>query len=125
MMNRPANHQRASCRRGTRASRRAGAAIALWFDASGGDRADADAATRIDWLRVLPFIGMHVACLGVFVVGVSWFAVAVAAGLYGLRMFAMTGFYHRYFSHRAFRTSRTAQFVFAVIGASCVQRGPL
>jgi stearoyl-CoA desaturase (delta-9 desaturase) len=40
-------------------------------------------------------------------------------------MFAITGIYHRYFSHRTFKTSRWAQFVFAVIGASSVQRGPL
>jgi stearoyl-CoA desaturase (delta-9 desaturase) len=40
-------------------------------------------------------------------------------------MFAITGFYHRYFSHRAFRTSRAAQLVFALLGASAVQRGPL
>ena len=36
-----------------------------------------------------------------------------------------TAFYHRYFSHRSFRTSRPVQFLFALIGASCVQRGPL
>ena len=40
-------------------------------------------------------------------------------------MFAITGFYHRYFSHRAFQTSRAVQFVFAVLGATAVQRGPL
>jgi stearoyl-CoA desaturase (delta-9 desaturase) len=40
-------------------------------------------------------------------------------------MFAITGFYHRYFSHRAFKTSRLVQFVFALIGCSSVQRGPL
>jgi stearoyl-CoA desaturase (delta-9 desaturase) len=40
-------------------------------------------------------------------------------------MFAITGFYHRYFAHRTFRTSRAVQFTFACIGASCVQRGPL
>ncbi|MDH5564156.1 MAG: acyl-CoA desaturase, partial [Nitrospirota bacterium] len=45
--------------------------------------------------------------------------------LYALRMFAITGFYHRYFSHKTFRTSRALQFIFAVIGASSVQRGPL
>jgi stearoyl-CoA desaturase (delta-9 desaturase) len=80
---------------------------------------------RVEWLRVAPFIGMHLACLGVFVVG--WHPGAVAAGgvLYLVRMFAITGFYHRYFSHRTFRTGRAAQFVFALLGASATQRGPL
>ncbi|MEZ4455295.1 MAG: fatty acid desaturase [Gemmatimonadales bacterium] len=73
----------------------------------------------------MPFIGMHLACLGVFFVEWRPGAVAVAAGLYLVRMFAITGFYHRYFSHRTFRTSRAAQFVFAVLGASATQRGPL
>ena len=40
-------------------------------------------------------------------------------------MFAVTAFYHRYFSHRAFRASRAMQFIFALLGASAVQRGPL
>jgi stearoyl-CoA desaturase (delta-9 desaturase) len=40
-------------------------------------------------------------------------------------MFAITGFYHRYFSHRAFKTSRAGQLVFALLGAAAVQRGPL
>lgn len=80
---------------------------------------------RIDWLRALPFVLMHVACAAVLWVGVSSTAVVVAVALYALRMFAVTAFYHRYFSHRTFRTSRTIQFVFAVVGAAAVQRGPL
>jgi stearoyl-CoA desaturase (Delta-9 desaturase) len=80
---------------------------------------------RIDWLRVLPFIGLHASCLGVVWVGYSRTAIWVALALYALRMFALTGFYHRYFSHKAFKTSRAMQFVFALIGATCAQRGPL
>jgi stearoyl-CoA desaturase (delta-9 desaturase) len=57
--------------------------------------------------------------------GWSWFAVGVAVFLYFIRMFAITGFYHRYFSHRTFRTSRFMQFLMAVLGNSSVQRGPL
>lgn len=95
-----------------------------WFDTDA--RADgAPASDRIDWLRVLPFVAMHLMCLGVIWVGVSWFALGVAAGLYAARMFAITGFYHRYFSHKAFKTSRAVQFAFALLGATCVQRGPL
>ena len=84
-----------------------------------------DANDRIDWLRASPFVAMHLACFAVVWVGISPVAFAVALALYAVRMFALTGFYHRYFSHRTFRTSRAVQFVFAVIGASCVQRGPL
>ena len=95
-----------------------------WFDTDA--RADgAPPSDRIDWLRVLPFVAMHLACLGVLAVGVSWFALGVAALLYVARMFAITGFYHRYFSHKAFKTSRAVQFAFALLGATCVQRGPL
>ena len=106
------------------ALKRAVLAFARWFDTGSGAE-DADAADRIDWLRVLPFLGMHVMCLGVIFVGVSWFALGVAAVLYAVRMFAITGFYHRYFSHKAFKTSRAVQFGFALLGSTCVQRGPL
>jgi stearoyl-CoA desaturase (delta-9 desaturase) len=68
---------------------------------------------------------MHAACLGVILVGFSWIAFWVALTLYAVRMFALTAFYHRYFSHKAFKTSRPVQFLFALIGAACVQRGPL
>ena len=44
---------------------------------------------------------------------------------YAIRMFAITGFYHRYFSHRTYNTSRFTQFLFALAGNSAVQRGPL
>ena len=99
-------------------------ALARWLDNEAGtdDNANSD---RIDWLRTLPFIAVHLACFGVIWVGVSGFAIAIAVGLYAIRMFAITGFYHRYFSHRAFRTSRAVQFTFALIGSTSVQRGPL
>ena len=97
-----------------------------WIDTSvANDTHDPALDDRIDWLRALPFIGMHIACIGVLWTGVSATALWVAAALYALRMFAITGFYHRYFSHRTFRTSRVVQFVFAVLGAASVQRGPL
>lgn len=99
--------------------------LILWFDTSAPDVALTTDHQTVDWVRVVPFIGMHLACLGVFWVGWSWTAVGIAAGLYAVRMFAITGFYHRYFSHRTFKTSRAGQFIFAFIAASSVQRGPL
>lgn len=80
---------------------------------------------KVNWQRTLPFIFLHLGCLAVFWVGISPVAVVAAVVLYLVRMFAITGFYHRYFSHRTFKTSRAMQFIFAVIGNSSMQRGPL
>jgi stearoyl-CoA desaturase (delta-9 desaturase) len=105
---------------------RIGRALLQWFDTSFSEKpADQHAAPdRIDWMRTLPFILMHLACIFVFTVGVSPIAVLVCVALYFLRMFAITGFYHRFFSHKSFKTSRVGQFIFGVLGSSAVQRGP-
>ena len=102
--------------------------LAHWFDSDYGNgdvaaiRAKPD---KVEFVRVLPIIFLHLGCLGVLLAGWSWFAVGAAAVLYLVRMFAITGFYHRYFSHKTFHTSRPAQFLFAVLGATAVQRGAL
>ncbi|TKB51864.1 acyl-CoA desaturase [Ferrimonas aestuarii] len=80
---------------------------------------------RFNLVRCLPFIMLHVSVIAVFWVPASAFALAIAAVLYVVRAFALTAFYHRYFAHKAFRTHRWVQFVFAFIGASAAQRGPL
>ena len=49
----------------------------------------------------------------------------VCAAFYLARMFAITGWYHRYFSHRSFQTSRPVQFLFAFLGCAAAQKGPL
>jgi stearoyl-CoA desaturase (delta-9 desaturase) len=110
----------------TNAARALGLTLARWFDSwAGAEDIPADAPQKVDWVRCVPFLALHAACLGLIWVGWSWFAVAWALALYVARMLAITGFYHRYFSHRAFRTSRVAQFLFAVAGNSSSQRGPL
>jgi stearoyl-CoA desaturase (delta-9 desaturase) len=100
-------------------------AISRWFDNESTEPLNDEHNRQIDWPRSVPFILMHVAAVAVFWVGTSPVAVLIAIGLYALRMFAITGFYHRYFSHKAFRTSRLVQFFFAMVGASAVQRGPI
>jgi stearoyl-CoA desaturase (delta-9 desaturase) len=54
------------------ALRRGLRALLRWFDTADVESA-ATEPDRIDWLRVLPFIGMHLACLGVIWVGVIGF----------------------------------------------------
>ncbi len=99
--------------------------IISWLDNAEVEFAPEAADNSIDWLRVIPFVLLHLACFAVIWVEFSWFAVMFAIALYALRMFAITGFYHRYFAHKAFQTSRAGQFVFAVLGSTAVQRGPL
>lgn len=84
------------------------------------------ALRRIDWLASLPFFGVHVAAVaGIAWLGWSWSGLALAIGFYYLRMFGVTAGYHRYFSHRTFRTSRLFQFVLAFLAMSSVQKGVL
>ncbi|QYU70970.1 fatty acid desaturase [Leptolyngbya sp. 15MV] len=80
---------------------------------------------RIVWARLIPILTFHVIALGVFLVGFSWAALAVCLALYAGRMFIITGFYHRYFSHRTFRTSRAVQALAAFLGTTTAQRGPI
>jgi len=97
-----------------------------WLDSWAEDERDRSRAPReIDWLRVVPFVILHLSCLLVLQVGWSWTALTVALAAYAVRMFAITAFYHRYFSHRAFQTSRLMQFLFALVGSTAVQRGPI
>jgi stearoyl-CoA desaturase (delta-9 desaturase) len=110
----------------TRSTRHLMTSVVRWFD-SEADIESISAADqkKVDWLRIMPLLFLHLMCLGVFWVGWSWTAIGVCVLLYGIRMFAITGFYHRYFSHKAFKTNRFWQFIFGAIGNASVQRGPL
>ncbi len=81
---------------------------------------------RIRWIDNVPFWGVHVAALvGLAMVGFSWLGVAICAASYFVRMFGITAGYHRYFSHRTYKTSRFGQVVLALLGVISTQKGPL
>jgi stearoyl-CoA desaturase (delta-9 desaturase) len=71
------------------------------------------------------FFGLHASVLLAFVVGVSWTAVALCVAMFVVRMFGITGGFHRYFSHRSFKTSRVFQFMLAWLATSAGQKGVL
>lgn len=77
------------------------------------------------WLKSVPFLSLHLACVAVFFTGVNTVALALCGAFYFVRMFGITAGYHRYFSHRSFKTSRFFQFVLAWLGCSAMQKGPL
>jgi stearoyl-CoA desaturase (delta-9 desaturase) len=73
----------------------------------------------------IPFLLIHLACFAAIWSGVTWRAVALAIALYWLRMFAITGGYHRYFSHRSYSTGRVFQFLLAFLAQSAGQKSVL
>jgi stearoyl-CoA desaturase (delta-9 desaturase) len=74
--------------------------------------------------RSLPFFVIHILSVaGVVWLGWSWTGLLLAVGLYYVRMFGVTGGYHRYFSHKSFKTSRFMQFVLALLATSSAQKG--
>jgi stearoyl-CoA desaturase (delta-9 desaturase) len=89
-------------------------------------------ASAQSWRRIyfnalsIPFWGVHIlAVVGIAITGFSWFGVLLAIALYMPRIFFVTGAYHRYFSHRSYKTSRWFQFVLALGATFTAQKGPL
>lgn len=73
----------------------------------------------------LPFVICHLAVLGALFAGVTTQAVVVGVVLYGVRMFFVTAGYHRYFSHRTYKTSRVGQAVLAFMAQTSAQKGAI
>ncbi len=71
----------------------------------------------------IPFVLTHLVCLAAIWTGVPAKGLLLAAILYFVRMWAITGGYHRYFSHRSYKTSRVFQFLIALLGQTSAQRG--
>lgn len=78
-----------------------------------------------NWQLHVPFALMHVAALGAFFIPFEWQWFWLCVGTYYFKMFGITAGYHRYFSHKTFKTSRIFQFVLALIGIISFQKGPL
>src|ERR1700735_882149 len=71
------------------------------------------------------FIAVHMACFAVFWTGINLEAVALCAFMFFVRKFGITGAFHRYFSHRSYKTSRPFQFFLAFLGGAAAQKGAL
>jgi stearoyl-CoA desaturase (delta-9 desaturase) len=87
--------------------------------------ADTDADDDHDdiiYPSAIPFILVHLGCFAAIWTGVTWLALAICVTLYWLRIFAIGAGYHRYFSHRAYTTSRAFQFVLALMSQTTTQK---
>jgi stearoyl-CoA desaturase (delta-9 desaturase) len=87
--------------------------------------ADTDAEDVHDdiiYPSTIPFILVHLGCFAAIWTGVTWQALVICIALYWLRIFAIGAGYHRYFSHRAYTTSRAFQFVLAFLSQTTTQK---
>ena len=57
-----------------------------------------------DWAVIGRFAALHLSVLSVFLVPFAWSLPAWLAGSYVVRMFGVTAGYHRYFSHRSYKS---------------------
>lgn len=80
---------------------------------------------RISLARSFPFFVAHLIPLAAFFIGFRWSYLAVFLALYFVRMFFVTAGYHRYFSHRSFKTGRVFQFLLAFMATTSSQKGVL
>jgi stearoyl-CoA desaturase (delta-9 desaturase) len=78
-----------------------------------------------DPFTMVPFLAMHVGVLAVFLVPFNPWMLVWLFGSYYLRMFGVTGGYHRYFSHRSYKLNRFWQFCLAFLAQTSVQKGVL
>src|SRR5438445_115205 len=81
---------------------------------------------KLDLWSSIPFFAIHVlAIVAPFFLPFSWKLVGLALLLYYARMAGTTIGYHRYASHRGFKTSRAFQFVLAFWAQTSAQKGML
>ena len=83
---------------------------------------DDPVTSDIVYPSAIPFVIVHLACFAAIWTGVTVEALAIGVGLYWLRIFAIGAGYHRYFSHRAYETSRVFQFVLAATAQTTAQK---
>jgi len=73
--------------------------------------------------EAIPFVLTHLVCITAIWTGVSTQALLLCGALYVVRMWAITAGFHRYFSHRSYKTSRPMQFLLAFLAQTSAQRG--
>lgn len=73
----------------------------------------------------IPFFLVHLLPFLAIFTGVPAKAWILCGVTYWTRMFFITGGYHRYFSHRSYKTSRVFQFILAFGGSMAAQKGAL
>jgi stearoyl-CoA desaturase (Delta-9 desaturase) len=78
-----------------------------------------------NWRQEVGFVLIHLSPLLALWTQVTLFDWVLCIALYFVRMFFVTAGYHRYFSHKTFKTSRFFQFLLAFFAQTSLQKGAL
>jgi stearoyl-CoA desaturase (Delta-9 desaturase) len=81
-------------------------------------------ATRIA-ISLSPLIVVHLALFTIPYIDFSWWYLLMFAVVTRVIGLGITVGFHRYFSHRSFKTRRWFQFLLAAAGCAALQKGPL
>jgi stearoyl-CoA desaturase (delta-9 desaturase) len=76
------------------------------------------------WYNVLPFIGFVAAIISLWWFPVNAVDLGIFLGMYILMGIGISLGFHRYFTHRAFKTSEPMRVILAILGSMAAQ-GPL
>ncbi len=76
-------------------------------------------------IQIIVFWTIQASAVTVFLVPFTWSLVALWAVSHFLRAIGLTLTFHRYLAHRAFQMNRGVRFVWAFIGTSAMQKGPI
>ena len=94
--------------------------------------APAATAARVNWYRAVriafalsPLVAVHLALFAIPFIEFSWWYVLMLLVVTRITGLGTTIGFHRYMSHRSFKTSRWFQFLLALAGCTALQKGPL
>lgn len=76
-------------------------------------------------VSVSPVVLVYAALVAIPWIEIDPWAFALTVGVVLVVGWGVVGGFHRYFSHRSYKTSRPVQFLIAVIGCLSLQKGPL
>lgn len=86
---------------------------------------DTPRTPTVSYSRLVGFVAFHALAVAAIWTGVSRAALVLCGAVYLFQILSVTVGYHRYFTHRSFKTSRAMQLVLALCAQSSLQKGVL
>ncbi|MGK7872423.1 MAG: acyl-CoA desaturase [Xenococcaceae cyanobacterium] len=76
------------------------------------------------WYNCIPFVGTIIAIISLWWLPIGPIEIGLIVGLWALTMTGVSVGFHRYYTHRSFKTNQVMRVIFAILG-SIAGQGPL